>query len=116
MAIWPVGLPAKALYEGNQEAFPNLVIRTEMSSGPAKMRRRFTSGVRPGHYEYYMTYNQLMTLMAFFEITCEGGALPFDLAHPVFGNTKSYRFVGQPTWAMVSKTHYRVVFDFEIMP
>jgi len=116
MATWPVQLPAKPLMEGNQETLPDLVIRTQMTTGPAKVRRRFTAGVRPGHYEHYMTKTQLDYFIAFFEQTCEGGALPFDYTHPVFATVESFRFVGQPAWTMVSKTHYRVAFDFEVMP
>lgn len=116
MAVWPVTLPTKPLYAGNEEQLPDLVIRTQMTTGPEKVRRRFTSGVRRGHWEWLMTTAQLSTFKTFFEDTCAGGALTWTITHPIFGGTATLRFVGQPKYAMVSASRARVAFDYEVLP
>jgi hypothetical protein len=89
-----------------------------MSSGPAKVRRRFTAGIRPGHYQYIMTLAQLATFKIFFEDTCEGGALTWTMTHPVLGGTATFRFVTEPTFAAIKTKTARVVvsFDYEVLP
>jgi len=117
MASWPaVPFPQKPLYEGNEEKLAAVVIRTEMSTGPAKVRRRFTSGVRPRPCEFIFTLAQLATFRTFFESTCAGGALSFSWTHPVDGTAITCRFVGQPSYRMVSATRVRVSFECEVLP
>ena len=45
MAVWPLDLPQKPLLQGFSETLPNLVTRSPMDIGPAKVRRRSTAGV-----------------------------------------------------------------------
>ncbi|QLH37711.1 MAG: hypothetical protein HWD60_00095 [Defluviicoccus sp.] len=43
-AVWPSSLPQKPLVDGFSETAPNLVVRSPMDVGPAKVRRRATAG------------------------------------------------------------------------
>lgn len=117
MASWPAApFPQKPLYSGNTETLADTVIRTEMSTGPAKVRRRFTSGVRFAHYELLLKLADLATFRTFFESTCSGGAVSWTWTHPVDGGAITCRFVGQPTYTMVSSGRVRVGFDCEVLP
>ena len=47
--------------EGFTEQAPNTVIRSQMEAGPAKVRRRFTSGTRNFDCQLYLSPAQVET-------------------------------------------------------
>jgi len=78
MPTWPTSLPQYLLTRNYSETAPNLVIRTTMDAGPAKVRRRFTAGVRPIDGLLVLTDDQLGVLDGFFLNDCAGGAIAFS--------------------------------------
>lgn len=96
--MWPATLPQEPKLAGHSEQPPNLVLRTEMSVGPAKARRRTTAGVRNFSMSIVMTRAQCALLDEFFLDSAQGGALAFQWTHPRTGNLIDYRFVSPPTY------------------
>lgn len=58
------------------------VVRSEMSAGPAKTRRRFTAGTTDIGFVVNLTPDQIATFEAFFDNEIAAGSLPFDIEHP----------------------------------
>lgn len=98
-AVWPPGLPPGPLIATLEETTPDLVVRTPMSVGPAKVRRRATVAVRTFAVEWRLTRAQVALLDDWFVSTLEGGALPFEFRHPRTADTLAFRFVERPAYA-----------------
>lgn len=94
-ATWPPALPFFVTASRERSGPQDAVIRTQMSAGPDKVRRRTTaapkrySGTTPGY-----TRAELATFETFFADTLDMGALSFTATDPFDGNTKTFRFVG----------------------
>lgn len=116
MASWPATLPDQPLQNGYKESPPNLVIRTEMDAGPAKVRRAMTSNVRQISCHMILTSEQLDTFEDFFIDDCASGATRFTWTHPRTGTSADFRFVGQPVYEPLSGTDWDVTFELELMP
>lgn len=98
MPTWPAGLPQTPLQQYEEEPPKNL-IRTEMDAGPAKVRKRFTAGVRVYRVTYLLDGADITTLDNFFITDTEFGALSFNFPHPRTGTTISVRFVRSPRYS-----------------
>ena len=115
--VWPASLPQDVLVEGYEETFPELALRTEMDAGPAKVRRRFTAGVRTLNVMSAMTRTQVATLDTFFATTTQGGALQFDWVHPRTGSAAALRFTRPPMTAPEpGGQRWRVELELEVLP
>lgn len=85
---WPSDIPQ--LYQkGSFSLVPQgNILRTDMSSGPAKVRRLFTAV--PNDYSGSMIFDaaQLVTFQTFFDTTIASGSLTFNFPNPFdFGAT-----------------------------
>lgn len=116
MPVWPVTLPSSPLVEGFRETPPETVLRSTMDQGPAKLRRRTTAGTGALSMTYMLTRTQVDTLMDFFNETLAGGALGFDLTHPVSGASLTCRFRQMPAYAPVNSEFFRASIELEVMP
>jgi hypothetical protein len=121
MPTWPVSLPTRVLLEGFEATLPSTVIETQMDTGPAKRRRRFTAAVTPYAAMLRITAAQLATFIAFFQTDTAGGALTFDgLAHPLTGAAATHRFMkpgdSPPSYHRVGHDTWQVSFGLEVMP
>jgi hypothetical protein len=97
MPSFPNDIPALEAADRASATLPDSVIRTQMDTGPAKVRRRSTAEptmMRLGHPAY--TTTQMRALVTFFETTVAAGALAFDMDDPVSGTTRSFRFMRPP--------------------
>jgi hypothetical protein len=94
MASWP-SIPFFDAREGFSQSQPiGATIRTQMSQGPAKMRRRFTAApVQVQARIAYLTQAELATFETFYAATIKMGSLSFSGTHPITGATESFRFV-----------------------
>ena len=115
MASFPASLP-NPLVSGYSDTAPNLVIRTEMDQGPAKVRKRFTAGVRPMTVNFVLTEAQVAALDTFFETTIDGGAASFTMENPRTDQTESFRFTSPPQYQAISYSHYNVTLSLEQLP
>lgn len=117
MAVWPGTLPVIPLVAGYKESPPDVLIRTQMDAGPARVRPRYTAGVRPIIGEIVCTPTQVATLDTFYVTTLLQGSLPFDWISGRTGATVAYRFVKPPTYQPDgSKELWLVKLELEMMP
>ena len=109
-ATWPVGLPSdRGPLIGFSEEIQDNVIRTQMDTGPGKVRRRFTYA--PSHYTMRFVFNtaDTATFKAFFNTTLLSGVRTFDgLNNPRTGANATWRFLEPPTINNISNTDYEV--------
>lgn len=94
---WPVGLPQDFLASASRETLPDVVLRTPMDAGPAKVRRRYTTNVRPVQGQLVpMTRAQVEIFKTFFNESLAGGSLAFDWIDPLTEDAVEFRFVCPP--------------------
>jgi hypothetical protein len=110
---WPDTLPQLCLQEGYQETLPEVVIRSEMDAGPAKVRRRFTAQVTPIKSKMRMNSAQKVYLETFFNVTTAGGSLSFTFPHD---GPDILRFTSPPVFSDKGGTWYDVDFEMEKLP
>ena len=117
MATWPGTLPtfAEFLHDSYRETAPDNVIRTQMSIGPDKIRKRGTAAPTICQGIMYMTTAQVATFRTFYDSTINYGADEFDTIHPRTGAAVSVAFIGQPMTAPRG-TEWNVSMAFEILP
>ena len=113
---WPATLPQLPRNSGASEKAPDLAIRTNMDAGPAKVRRRFTAGVRPHTMKLILTTAQVVILDDFFVSTLSGGAAAFDWVSPRTGGSVEFRFKGPPEYRPLGVGKYEVGFELEELP
>lgn len=120
--VWPVTLPQKfplGTMEENQDGR----IRTEMDTGPPKMRRRFTATIKTYTLppeRFLFTEAQKTSLESFYDNTCQGGTLPFDWPEPYSGaGTLTLRFVLPLKWTSIlpgENRRLRLPLTLELLP
>lgn len=113
MATWPPTVPSVLQNSGYSHDAESGVIRTDMDTGPAKTRRRFTAVTENHSGSIIMTKTQFATWKTWFVNTIMQGTLPFDMTDPLTGDTVSMRIVvdsGAPyKFAPESGTDYGVL-------
>lgn len=115
-AVWPVDLPQKFLLSAS-ERLPNNVISSQTDAGIPKIRRRFTSALKPYRGSVIMTREQCDLLEEFFRGTLKDGSLSFEWTHPRQG-VKTFRFTaGEPPEIVYSwPQKVSVSISLEILP
>lgn len=116
MPAWPATLPIAPLLDGYRERPPATTLRTEMDTGPAKLRRRFTSGTRPISVGFVLTKAQLERFDEFYVTVCAGGALSWTWEHPRTLEPVTLRFVELGEYEPITPTQWRVTMQLEVMP
>ncbi len=88
-AIWPTTLPQRPQRSGWKDQAPNNLIRTDMETGSAKVRRRGGDNQWKATALYVLTDAQRDALRTFAYDTIKGGALCFDWPHPTRGTVRA---------------------------
>jgi len=119
--VWPAGLPQAPLVRSLSETFPALALRTEMETGPAKMRRRATAVPRSFDIELSLTRNQVALFDQFYTDSIKLGSIPFEWKHPRTGAVCDMRITStpnaRPKAPRQSGTEYwSLSFGIEILP
>jgi hypothetical protein len=117
MAAWPGTLPLP-LADGYSSSLPNNLLVSDVSNGPAKVRRRTTANSYPIKMRMRLTPTQHSTFLTFYSTTLFSGATTFTFTHPETGATVSARFNPKttPSWVPVGALDRLVSFELEIMP
>lgn len=115
MAVWPASLPQTPLL-GATAALPDLLVRSQMEVGPAKVRRRQTAAAVPQDVPIQLTDAQRTTLEGFFVTTLNGGAEVFDYVDITTGLTASFRFRSPPVLRVLAPGWWTAVLPLEVMP
>jgi len=113
---WPATLPQCLEVAGYGTAMADTMLRTAMDAGPAKVRRRFTAGVRPVVGRITVTAAQLATLKTFFTDSTLSGAIRFAWTDPETGDAVEMRFTQPPSWTAYGASQYLVALGLEILP
>ena len=120
--VWPATLPQKFNEEGYSEGMGKNLIRSNMDAGPAKVRRRTTSAVRPMSGTMQMTSTQLQDLVEFYETTIMHGSLPFEFPNPRDAGVLLVRFADdgltdwRPNGYGEGEQMWSVPIRFEVLP
>ena len=78
MDNWPSDIPQAFIHESFSATPMSGVIQTEMDTGKAKRRRRFTAVTEVWSGNMVMTSTQLATFKTFFNTTIKLGSLSFN--------------------------------------
>lgn len=119
MAIpaWDASLPQRLLVKSYSESPADVLLRTSMDFGPAKVRRRGTAGPRPVSGSIIVTAAELATFKTFFNTTLLGGSLRFSWVDPVDGTTTTeMRITKNPSWQALSGDLFEIALELEILP
>ncbi|NNG04360.1 MAG: hypothetical protein HKM95_09700 [Inquilinus sp.] len=116
MPVWPAALPQDVLIAGYSEEVPETTIRTQMDAGPAKVRRRFSAGVRKFAVTVALTRAQVQILDDFYLTDLQGGALRFDWTHPRTLAAVQFRFLTAPRYASQSQIDWLAQLQLEVLP
>lgn len=95
VAVWPLVLPQSPLRDSYTNKTPNQLNRSDMDSGPAKVRPKGKSRPDTISVTYVLTKEQLASFNTFVRDTLVGGAVCFDWPHPVLGDYVRARMVPQ---------------------
>jgi hypothetical protein len=100
---------------------PALALRTDMETGPAKVRRRATAVPRAFDLELSLSRNQVALFDAFYTDSIKLGALPFEWKHPRTGATCDMRITSTPTARPKAargdgREYWSLSFSVEILP
>ena len=79
---WPSTLPQSFQQSSYSESPQSGLIRTNMDSGPPKVRRRFTALVTTYKGSMILTNTQVATFKSFFTSTIKYGSLSFNFPDP----------------------------------
>ncbi|CAB4122388.1 hypothetical protein UFOVP32_16 [uncultured Caudovirales phage] len=116
-ASWPTSLPQYVLENGYSESLEDQTIETQMDTGPAKIRRRFTTTIRKFVIAVQLDPTQMAVFEDFYLTTLAGGSLPFDWVHPRTRAAKTFRFrKPTPQVSMIGGFYSRVSMNLETVP
>lgn len=119
MAAWSSLVPDTFQRDGFSNTLQSGLIRTDMETGNAKQRRRFTATTRTFAGNIIMTTAELAYFETWFDTVVFGGALAFDFPHPVTGTTTEMRFKHQDPIYQIDPDgdtgDWRVSFTLEVI-
>lgn len=116
---WPTDLPTRFNQSGFQMGRARNSIRSTMETGPQKVRRRSTAGVKPLRGSMTMTTEQLDSFRVFYDSTLIDGNIPFDIPDPMDeDNTLLVRFDTDqpPVEEFASHDKWLVNMVLEVLP
>ena len=91
---YPASLPS---FEGQPtETFQDTVIRTDMSQGPAKVRRRYSATSSFLNGRMTMNEQEYIAFQAFYNTELFGGVQEFRMHDPTSGTMQTFRFMSTP--------------------
>ena len=117
MAIWPASLPQQPLQDGYQETEPDLLLRSSMDVGPAKVRRRYTAGVKPYKLSFAISSAHKATFQSFYLGSISSGVYPFTFPDPDnSASTISIRITKPPLYTSLGGLWQKLEFEAEKLP
>lgn len=115
MTAWPASLPQEPLLGGYQEIPQDTAIRSGMSYGPDKVRRRTTAVIRHITIRQRMTTAQVATLETFYYDTIQVSGV-VDWIHHRTRAAAEYRFLAPPEYAPYGNGFWSVTMSLELLP
>lgn len=121
MASWPGTLP-QTILAGSTRTRQSGRVRSEMDTGPAKQRQRFTAVTKNYDAQIIVTGAQLATFNTFYETTIGNGTDSFTWVDPFSGASETLRFRDDPQEtnmkpdATADDRLYMVTLPLEVLP
>ena len=121
MDSWPTELPARLLSDATVKDDESRAI-SDMDSGPASVRNRFTAITQTVKGSMILTGAQLVIFNTFFRTTIKHGSLTFNWIHPHTEEYAEMRFKSKVEWACVKTALapedrlYQASLELEIQP
>lgn len=116
MLHWPETLPIHPLLSGYREMPDDTILRSEMDTGPAKLRQRSTTSTSKIHLQFLVNAVQLSAFRDFYENDLSGGSLAFIFHHPTKEVDVICRFAAPYEITAVNGVFHRVQAVLEVMP
>lgn len=114
--VWPPELQQYLDQEGYQLTLGETVVRSDMDVGPAKTRRRFTKGIDQHSAQITIDQDMFDIFQEFYKTITNGGALRFEMLHPITRETAEFRFLGPPSFKPLGGGWFQASFTLEEMP
>lgn len=117
MPAFPVEVHPIVQMDGFSASEPDTLVQTEMEAGPPKVRRRFTAAYEPLQVSWVVNFAQLLVFRNWFRTELAGGAVPFDMWHPLEDRFVLAQFPksGLPSYAPYG-THWKISATVWILP
>lgn len=116
MPAWPSSLPAYVQEGGYQEKFQDQNVESQMDTGPAKIRRRFTKAIRFFSVSMQMSPSQVTDFETFWQTDCKGGSVSFTWVHPRTRSAATFRFRNPaPSYSVFGGINVMVNFTMELI-
>jgi len=115
MTDWPATLPQDTLGPGYSEEPVENTIRSSMSYGPDKVRRRATAEIFKYQIPLVLTTAQTSTLDTFYYTTLECTGT-FDWKNHRTGASATYRFLSAPVYGPLGGGRWATTLALEILP
>jgi hypothetical protein len=121
MDTWPATLPQRLSCDTSVKDDESRAI-TDMDSGPASVRNRFTAITQTVKGSMILTGAQLAIFNTFFRTTLNQGSATFSWIHPFTEETAEIRFKSKPEWKCIKSADsvndrlYQASFELEIQP
>ena len=114
--LWPPNISEAFTSDAFVETPQEVTIRTDMDTGPPKVRRRFINPVRTYDCNIVLRdASEYETLRDFYYITCKGGTDTILIPHPITGDELSFRFASPPVFSALGIA-WRAAFKLELLP
>ncbi len=117
--IWPSTVPNLPIRDSYGESIPDPRLRTSMSSGPAKVRRKTAALPVVFSVTLSMLATELEAFEYFVNTSLIGGSLRFEFTHPRKNTVVEMRFVGGDSLYTISLQgldRFSVSFQLEALP
>jgi hypothetical protein len=114
---WPAGVP-DCFQRGSfaRVEDPDITIRTEVSTGPAKTRSRYTTGIAQYSGAIVMKREEYNLYLDWFLGPLANGANPFITNDPISETDQVFRYLTPPSAVFVGANDFSVTMSFEQMP
>lgn len=95
--VWPVAAPDKPQREGYQPQYDDVVLRSEMDSGPEKSRPLSSFAVDKFRMVFFCkTTVEASAIETFYNTTTARGTTTFQMDDPISGTTYNWEIVKPP--------------------
>lgn len=108
---WPSTLPQSP--RAWQEEMVDNLIRTQVSAGPPKVRRRFTASRIQARASFILKREQYDTLKQWFESELEHGVQAFSFRNPNSNTLQAFRLLAAPSIESVQGVALAVEMEME---
>lgn len=114
---WPSQLQQYWSEDNFSFKYGSTVLKSEMGQGPAKMRRISTRPVNMLTVSILVTTDEFLNYWdPFYLITTNAGTIAFTFLHPIKGENRDFKIIGEPDVASIGGGNFRVTFSVEEQP